>query len=182
MAVGPTWPIGDATVTIIEVDQYRRFAWLSPSVTEQVVGDIEWLRPDYVDDKGKLILRIEAVVVGTPQHQIVVDTCVGNDKERPTALFDRLDTSFLDDFVAAGFALDSVDQVVCAHLHVDHVGWNTQLVDGHWAPAFPHARYLFGRIEGEHWTTNDDDADYGDVLGDSVTPGYQRPSECRLAR
>lgn len=50
-----------------------------------------------------------------------------------------------------GVAPEDVDFVMCTHLHVDHVGWNTRLIDGRWVPTFPNARYLFGRRELEHW-------------------------------
>ena len=38
--------------------------------------------------------------------------------------------------------------VVCTHLHVDHVGWNTMLEDSAWVPTFPNARYLIGGTGG----------------------------------
>jgi glyoxylase-like metal-dependent hydrolase (beta-lactamase superfamily II) len=34
---------------------------------------------------------------------------------------------------AAGFAVEDIDFVMCTHLHVDHVGWNTRLEGGRWA-------------------------------------------------
>ena len=171
MPLGPTWTIGDVTVTsIIELDQHWKFAWLLPDVTDDDLAANAWLRPDFVDEKGKLILRIQALIVESQGQRIVVDTCVGNDKPRPTPLFDRLQTSFFDDLTEAGFGADSIDQVVCTHLHVDHVGWNTRLVDGSWVPTFPSARYLFGRIEYEHWAAADETVVYGDVMIDSVQP------------
>ena len=54
---------------------------------------------------------------------------------------------FLDKLTAAGFLPERVDTVLCTHLHVDHVGWNTELVDGKWVPTFANARYVFGRTE-----------------------------------
>ena len=84
-------------------------------------------------------------------------------------MFDHQSTSFLDDFRTAGFDPDSIDLVVCTHLHVDHVGWNTRLVDGRWVPTFPNARYLFGRTEYEHWCAEGDD-DQQQTLFDSVQP------------
>jgi glyoxylase-like metal-dependent hydrolase (beta-lactamase superfamily II) len=42
---------------------------------------------------------------------------------------------------------------MCTHLHVDHVGWNTQLKDGRWVPTFPNAKYLFAKREYAHWET-----------------------------
>jgi glyoxylase-like metal-dependent hydrolase (beta-lactamase superfamily II) len=165
------WTIGDVTVTsIIETDQHWRFAWLLPSVGEEDVARHSWLRPDFVDEKGKMILRIQALVVESQDQRIVVDTCVGNDKPRPTPLFDRLQTTFLEDLVEAGFAPETINQVVCTHMHVDHVGWNTRLVDGDWVPTFPLARYLFGRIEYDHWSHTDETSMYGDVMADSVAP------------
>jgi len=171
MPLGPTWTIGDVTVTsIIEMDQHWRFAWLLPEATESAVDAVDWLQPHFVDEKGKMILRIQALVVESQGKRIIVDTCVGNDKDRPTPLFDKLHTTFFDDLVGAGFGPETIDQVVCTHLHVDHVGWNTRLVDGAWVPTFPTSRHLFGRIEYEHWAGADESAVYGDVMGDSVQP------------
>ncbi|MCP3989872.1 MAG: MBL fold metallo-hydrolase [Actinomycetia bacterium] len=171
MPLGPTWTIGDVTVTsIIELDQHWKFAWLLPDVTEADIDAVDWLRPHFVDEDGRLILRIQALVVESDGQRILVDTCVGNDKPRPTPLFDMLSTTFFDDLIGAGFEPDSIDQVVCTHLHVDHVGWNTTQVDGQWVPTFPRARYLFGRIEYEHWSAVDETAAYGDVMADSVEP------------
>lgn len=171
MGVGPTWTIGETQITsVIEMDQHWKFAWLLPDVSDADVDAVDWLRPHFVDDKGKLIIRIQALVVESHDERILVDTCVGNDKERPTPLFDKLQTSFLGDLTEAGFPPETISQVVCTHLHVDHVGWNTHLVDGEWVPTFPNARYLFGRAEYEHWAANEDPSVYGDVMADSVRP------------
>jgi glyoxylase-like metal-dependent hydrolase (beta-lactamase superfamily II) len=59
--------------------------------------------------------------------------------------------------------------VVCTHLHVDHVGWNTMLENGKWAPTFPKARYLLGRREYDFWSAHDDGEQQA-MLGDSVKP------------
>jgi glyoxylase-like metal-dependent hydrolase (beta-lactamase superfamily II) len=171
MPLGPTWTIGDVTITsIIELDQHWRFAWLLPEVTEADVAAVGWLHPNFVDDKGKMIIRLQALVVESQGQRIMVDTCVGNDKVRPTPLFDRFQTGFLDDLGRAGFGPGTIDQVVCTHLHVDHVGWNTRLVDGRWVPTFPRARHLFGRTEYEYWSSTGESATFGDVMADSVQP------------
>ena len=170
MPRGPIWTIGDVTVTsIIEIEQHWKFAWLLPDVDDDAIAAVEWLKPDFVDEKNKLILRIQALVVESGGQRIIVDTCVGNGKERPTPLFDQLDTTFLDDLVEAGFEPSSIDQVVCTHMHVDHVGWNTRLLDGAWVPTFPAAHYLFAQAEYDHWTSEETQP-YGDVMGDSVAP------------
>ena len=100
---------------------------------------------------GNLVLSIQAFLVRTRHHTILIDTCVGNHKARPLRPFwnlQRLNT-FLPRLAAAGVAPESVDYVMCTHLHGDHVGWNTQLRDGRWVPTFANARYIFGRQEWE---------------------------------
>jgi glyoxylase-like metal-dependent hydrolase (beta-lactamase superfamily II) len=53
---------------------------------------------------------------------------------------------------AAGLRVEDIDIVLCSHLHVDHVGWNTRLENGRWVPTFPNARYLFSEKELAFWT------------------------------
>jgi glyoxylase-like metal-dependent hydrolase (beta-lactamase superfamily II) len=119
-------------------------------------------------------MSIHALVVETPSRRIVVDTCLGNDKEnRRIPTWNRLQTSFLADLAAAGYARETIDTVICTHLHVDHVGWNTMLVEGRWVPTFPKARYLMGRIEFTHWTSHHEREDMSAVLADSVTPVWE---------
>jgi len=102
---------------------------------------------------GNLVLVIQAFLVRTRHHTILIDTCVGDHKHRPHRPFwhmQKLDT-FLPRLAAAGVAPEDVDYVMCTHLHSDHIGWNTQLRDGRWVPTFPKAQYIFAREELESW-------------------------------
>jgi glyoxylase-like metal-dependent hydrolase (beta-lactamase superfamily II) len=163
------WQIGDISITkVVELESEWPFHALLPDATD-VVQDIAWLKPDFITDDGRMKLSIHALVVEAGDRLIVVDTCAGNDKPRPgAAAFENMSTSFLDDFRAAGFDPERVDTVVCTHLHVDHVGWNTRLVDGEWVPTFPNATYLFVETEFNHW--RDEPQHYGPVFEDSVKP------------
>jgi glyoxylase-like metal-dependent hydrolase (beta-lactamase superfamily II) len=129
-----------------------------------------WLRPHFVDDHGYLLQTIQCLVIDVGEARIAVDTCVGNDKQRSNERWSQLQGPFLDDLAAAGYPPGSITHVVCTHLHVDHVGWNTRLVGGSWVPTFPDARYLFVRDEFEHWRTAPGLAEGEDVFGDSVAP------------
>jgi glyoxylase-like metal-dependent hydrolase (beta-lactamase superfamily II) len=64
--------------------------------------------------------------------------------------------------------------VLCSHLHVDHVGWNTRLDNGRWVPTFPNARYLIARREWDHWQAAGAGAleRTGDYITDSVLPVF----------
>jgi len=101
---------------------------------------------------GQLVFSFHSFVVKTGRHTILIDSCLGNDKERPSRpQFHRLKSSYLADLATAGVRPEQVDYVMCTHLHWDHVGWNTRLDNGRWVPTFPNARYVMARREFEHW-------------------------------
>jgi glyoxylase-like metal-dependent hydrolase (beta-lactamase superfamily II) len=171
------WRIGRVSVTkIVELEVTGGSRFLLPQATRDAILPIEWLQPDFADAEGRLKMSVHALVVETPQRRIIVDTCLGNDKEgRRIPGWNRMQTRFLADLAAAGYARETIDTVLCTHLHVDHVGWNTMLVDGPaaaktWAPTFPRARYLFGRVEYEHWRQQRERDDMIAVFADSVAP------------
>ena len=96
-----------------------------------------------------------------------------NDKIRSIPTWTNLQLPFLEDLLAAGYDRNEIDTVMCTHLHVDHVGWNTMLVDGEWLPTFPNARYLLGKDEYEYWSKVDEDDLNAGVMGDSVYPVFE---------
>jgi glyoxylase-like metal-dependent hydrolase (beta-lactamase superfamily II) len=129
------------------------------------------LIPHFATEEGRLKMSIHSLVVETPTRRIVVDTGLGNDKQgRGVPVWNNRATPFLETMIAAGFPPDSIDTVLCTHLHVDHVGWNTKLVDGKWVPTFPKARYLFGKTEYEYWRDYTAEPDKVAVFNDSVKP------------
>lgn len=166
------WRIGDVSIMkLVELEVTGGSRFLLPQATKEEVRPIAWLRPHFADDEGRLRMSIQTFLVQTPTRRIVVDTCLGNDKEnRRIPHWNNLQTRFLSDMAEAGYPRESVDTVLCTHLHVDHVGWNTMKMDGKWVPTFPKARYLMGRIEYEHWSTNTTREDMKFILADSVTP------------
>ena len=110
---------------------------------------------------GGLILPVQGFLLKTPDHIVLVDACVGNDKtNRLPDWHKRSSGRFMAALTAAGVGPEDVDYVLCTHLHTDHVGWNTRLVDGRWVPTFPNARYLMPAADNEL---------YGDRGGDSYT-------------
>ena len=145
-----TWQIGDVRVTRIPETPPSRLKGLLPDATPEALAPHDWLAP-FVDEQNRPLFSIHCLVVETPDRTIVVDTCVGNDKPRTLRFWDGLSTDFLERFQAPGFALDRVDTVLCTHMHVDHVGWSTRLVDGAGRPTFPNARDLYAKKEWAHF-------------------------------
>ena len=167
--------IGDVSITpIIEIDYPVPASFLLPDATpENLAPDLDWLEPHFVTPGGeRLKMIIQAFLVESRGLRIVVDTCVGNDKQRALRAWNELDGPFLQEIRDAGFPREKVDLVVCTHLHIDHVGWNTMKVDGEWVPTFPNARYVMVRPEFEYWR-DEGEGNWGDVFGDSVAPVFE---------
>ncbi|MBV1878992.1 MAG: MBL fold metallo-hydrolase [Pseudomonadales bacterium] len=165
------WQIGEVKITkIIEDDSPVPGKFVLPDATAEKLAEIPWLAPNFVTEKGWLKMSIHALIIESKGKKILVDTCLGNDKERPNKAWAMRNGPFLEDLAAAGHPRESIDYVICTHLHVDHVGWNTMLVNNEWIPTFPNARYLFGRVEWEAWQQEGDSEHFGPVLADSVQP------------
>jgi len=146
---------------------------LPESTAEGVARHHAWLKPDFWDDAtDDLGSRIGTWIVRTPEHLVLIDTGVGNDKARESnPIWHRRQGTFLEDLAAAGVTPEQVDYVVITHMHVDHVGWNTRLVNGTWVPTFPNARYVFPGEEWQFWKHEHERGgdEYG-CIDDSVLP------------
>jgi len=165
------WQIGKVRITrIVEMEVAGGSRFILPDATREACLPISWLAPHFMDAEGNLIMSIHALVVDTGERRIVVDTCIGNDKQRSIPNWSNLQTSFLEDLAAAGYPRESIDTVLCTHMHVDHVGWNTMLVGGEWVPTFPNARYLLAEREFRYWDEAEADPLNDGILADSVRP------------
>jgi glyoxylase-like metal-dependent hydrolase (beta-lactamase superfamily II) len=168
--------LGDVTVTrVVEVDRSSNpiERLLPESTPDGVAAEHHWLAPHWIDAAtGAHRSHIQTYIVRTSRHTVLVDTGVGNDKRREGwPLWDRRQGTYLDDLAALGVAPEQVDYVVCTHMHVDHVGWNTRLVGGRWRPTFPRARYIFVGEEWEFWQAESRaGAEPSGCIDDSVWP------------
>jgi glyoxylase-like metal-dependent hydrolase (beta-lactamase superfamily II) len=150
------WRVGEIEIARVLEFEAALFepTVLYPEATREIIERHRtWLEPALMDPtSGQLVFAFHSTVIKTPRATILVDTCSGNDKERPHKLrYHKKNWPYLTNLAAARFAPEDIDYVLCTHLHADHVGWNTRLLDGRWAPTFPNARYLFARQEWEHW-------------------------------
>jgi len=165
------WKVGKVKITkVVELETVGSTRFILPLATNEEIQKLPWLIPHFANEEGRLKMSIHSLLVETPSRRIIVDTGLGNDKQgRNVPTWNNRTDPFLDTLTAAGFAPDSIDTVLCTHLHVDHVGWNTKLVGGQWVPTFANARYVFGRIEFEHWRDHSDGPHLA-VFNDSVKP------------
>lgn len=107
-----------------------------------------WLPSGTSDDAGHAFLSLHSWLVRHDGHTILIDTGAGNDKARPQQMvLDHLGNPFLDRLAAAGVTPENVNLVLHTHIHSDHVGWNTRLVDGRWVPTFANAEVISSDLE-----------------------------------
>ena len=167
--------VGDLTIHRI-IEQETTFLPaldMLPDLTPELLAENRaWMREaGAIDDNDVLKLCFQSYIVKTPHHTILVDSCIGNDKPRPLRpkWNMKTDDTYLRALAGAGFSVDDIDYVMCTHLHVDHVGWNTRLENGRWLPTFPNARYIFGKSEFDYWTEQNAKAEVP-PFADSVLP------------
>jgi glyoxylase-like metal-dependent hydrolase (beta-lactamase superfamily II) len=167
--------VGDLTIHRL-IEQEATFlpaTEMLPGLTAELLAENRpWMRKAAaLDETDVLILCFQSYIVRTPHHVILVDSCIGNDKPRPLRpkWNMKTDGTYMAALAASGFSVEDIDFVMCTHLHVDHVGWNTRLENGRWAPTFPNARYVFTETEFNYWTEQHAKAQVA-PFADSVLP------------
>jgi glyoxylase-like metal-dependent hydrolase (beta-lactamase superfamily II) len=166
------WKVGDVTITSVVEDETEHIPpeFFFPAGTAAVVATHQWVVADYADPDGNISLRVQAVVIETGDRVVVVDPCVGNHKDVPFPFWANQDWPFMDRFAAAGFAPERVDTVVHTHLHFDHIGWDTRLVDGEWVPTFPTARHLYTAADLAWARATTDGPSMAEAFRESIQP------------
>jgi glyoxylase-like metal-dependent hydrolase (beta-lactamase superfamily II) len=171
------WEAGAVTIDRVVESEYARLSpfELLPQLTPELLeANLDWLAPRFLDAESKLlVINMQGFVVRSEGRIILVDTCVGDCKERARKDLSGRGWNWLDRLREVGVTPEEVDIVVCTHFHVDHVGWNTRLQDGRWVPTFPNARYLFTHEEYDFWRSEAGRPGLsrtGDYMVDSVMP------------
>jgi len=170
-----TFKAGDLTIHRIIEQETTFLSALEflPTLTPEVLAENRaWMQAaKALDERDVLILCFQSYVVKTPHHTILIDSCIGNDKPRPQRpkWNMKTDDTYMRGLAAAGLSMADIDYVMCTHLHVDHVGWNTRLENGRWVPTFPKAKYVFAKTEFDYWVETHAKTPVP-AIGDSVMP------------
>lgn len=133
------------------------------------------LIPEHLDADGLVLAAMQTWLVRSEGRTILIDTAVGNNKDRPAVEgWNHQNVDYLGRLAEAGVRPEDVDLVVNTHLHVDHIGWNTRLADGEWVPTFPNATYLMPAVDFHFWNPANNPAVEGGVnqnaFADSIAP------------
>lgn len=167
--------VGDIEIHRVVEEEEARFNAFTffPTLTKELFEEHRhWLEPVAIDPQTNNVrLCFQSYLIRTPHHTILIDTCLGNHKDLPNYPFWRNQTreTWQRNLAATGATVDQIDYVMCTHLHVDHVGWNTKLENGRWVPTFPKARYLFSETDFNQ-ALADDKVTANPVFRESVLP------------
>ena len=174
------WNVGAVEITRhVELETDKGNQFILPGATKDVVKSVPWLYPTFANERGAMKLSIHMLVIDTPDgKRIGVDTCIGNDKKRGFPAWTNRSGPFVEEITQAGYAPETFTHIMCTHLHVDHVGFNTILdkTSGKWLPTFPNAKYIFGKTEFEHWlketreTGGSGGTTDSEIMHDSILP------------
>ncbi|WTW93205.1 MBL fold metallo-hydrolase [Streptomycetaceae bacterium NBC_01309] len=169
-----TWHVGSAVLRkVVEMEFPVSVTGALRSSDTGLLDRHPWLAPHFAQPDGKFTMAIQTILVDTGTHRILVDTCIGNDRVTLPQL-PPLQTAWLANLKGLGYPPETIDAVVCTHLHFDHVGWNTHLVDGAWVPTFPNARYVIPRAEWEFWSNAPDSDSVGRAdLDNTLRPVFE---------
>jgi glyoxylase-like metal-dependent hydrolase (beta-lactamase superfamily II) len=172
------WTVGNVQISrILEIDPMLIPPNMIISTDPETVRKYDWLRPHFASDDGLIWMHIQTFVIEADGKRIIVDPCIGNNKKRESAFLNEMNGPYLSRLADAGYPREDIDFVLCTHLHVDHCGWNTMLVDGNWVPTFPNAAYLFARNELEHAALDrapDQEATYADSVRPILDAGLAK--------
>ena len=158
--------VGEATITRVEetnVPSYKLRDVFTEMTDAQFAEHERWLAPHHYEaESGRIRLSVHSWLLKVGGKTILIDSCCGNNKDKPGRPFwHRLNEPYLERLAAAGARPQDIDLVMCTHLHHDHVGWNTQLRDGKWVPTFPNARYVFSKPDVDYFSKVDADPKEG---------------------
>jgi glyoxylase-like metal-dependent hydrolase (beta-lactamase superfamily II) len=138
---------GDFEITVCSDGSYR----LDGGAMFGVVPKTLWQKRMPADDRNRILLGLNSVVVRTGRHTVLIETGIGNKQPAKVREIHENQELLPASLAAAGIRLEEVDIVLNTHLHFDHCGWNTTLhPDGSVTPTFPNARYFAAEGEVEH--------------------------------
>lgn len=165
------WRIGDTILTAV-VETHTPgipVELFFPDASASDVMSAGEMPDGAVGDDGTIAFRVQSFVLQHQQKLIVVDPCVGNCKRRSLPFWNELHGPWMDRFLEAGFGPAEVDLVIHTHLHEDHLGWDTQLVDGQWVPTFTNAKHVYVGDELD-WARSGERRTDQDSFADSIAP------------
>lgn len=123
-----------------------------------VVPRVLWERTDPADEKNRILLGLNSLLIIRGKEKILIDAGIGDkyDEKFGSMFGVQREKSLLDHLAALDIRPEDITHVIMSHMHFDHIGWNTRRNSaGEIVPTFPHAVYFAQR--GEYDVANHPD-------------------------
>jgi len=139
---------GDIEVRYIDAGSF----WLDGGSMFGIVPRTMWEKKMVPDERHRLKFACTSLFVRAAGKTVLVETGNGTKwDEKLRKIYSFPATAPLTESLAKeGVKPEEIDLVINTHLHFDHAGGNTRLIDGRALPAFPKAKYVVQKTEMEH--------------------------------
>jgi glyoxylase-like metal-dependent hydrolase (beta-lactamase superfamily II) len=140
--------LGDLEFTIVSDGGFR----LDGGAMFGVIPKPLWEKKIPSDERNRIQLGMNCVLARTAGKTVLIEAGAGDKLDSKLRGIYAIEEGprLLDRLAAHGVTPDRVDIVVDTHLHFDHCGWNTRIVNGKAVPTFPNAQYFLQRGELDH--------------------------------
>jgi glyoxylase-like metal-dependent hydrolase (beta-lactamase superfamily II) len=139
---------GDMEVRYLDGGEFR----LDGGAMFGVVPKVLWEKRSTPDDKNRIRLRANSLLVRASGKTIVIETGNGTKRDaKQRAIYAIQDGDpLIESLAREGVKPDDVNVVINTHLHFDHAGGNTRIENGRPVPTFRNACYIVQRGELQH--------------------------------
>jgi glyoxylase-like metal-dependent hydrolase (beta-lactamase superfamily II) len=114
-----------------------------------VVPRVLWERTNPPDERNRILMGLNCLLIRAYGENILIDTGIGGKEEPKFCDIYGVEQKpgLIANLKKLGLDPEDIDLVINTHLHFDHCGGNTQIVDGKVVPTFPKAKYMVQKGE-----------------------------------
>ncbi len=164
--------LGNKTISILEAGRFR----LDGGAMFGVVPRVLWEKRKQPDDKNRIAMATNLLLIQYQDRNILVDTGIGtkyDEKFKKIYAVEDDPYNLTQALEKAGLTAEAITDVILTHLHFDHTGGSTtRNAEGAVVPTFPNARYYVQKSQYE-WALNPSEKDRASFFPENYVPLYK---------
>lgn len=160
--------IGKYSVHIIESGYFG----LDGGAMFGIVPKPLWERTNPPDELNRIKLATRNLLLVSDSKKILIDTGMGSkwsQKNKEIYAVDQESVSLNKSLSGLNLKPEDITDVILTHLHFDHTGGSTVLINGKLEPAFPNATYYVQK-QNYQWAVNPSERDKGSYIKENFVP------------